>query len=330
MTQDEDVSYEYDHCPTWFTPTVSGYFTSKNRGMVVDSPRAGGLYFIDEIAKNMMVELIDREKARLTTWLIEQRELGVEIPELWWINDGGDNVESIIKRPDLTVHARADGLLKYVQKKTAHIGQAFLAGDFLPDMYAYTESVDSEELQYLTEYLIGKGWLEKSNDATIALIVTVEGYAHLYELDHVVTDSSQAFVAMWFDDAVEDAWTHGIKPAIENAGYKPVRIDNQEFIGKIDDRIIAEIRRSRFIVADFTQGDDGARGGVYYEAGFAQGLDIPVIFTCRSNSIDNVHFDTRQYNHVVWDKPESLKERLENRIAAEIGDGPLKSRKPHI
>ena len=45
---------------------------------------------------------------------------------------------------------------------------------------------------------------------------------------------------------------------------------------KIDDEIIGEIRRSRFLVADFTHGDKGARGSVYYEAGFAYGLGLPV------------------------------------------------------
>ena len=34
------------------------------------------------------------------------------------------------------------------------------------------------------------------------------------------------------------------------------------------DRIIAQIRASKFVVADFTRN----RGGVYYEAGFALGL----------------------------------------------------------
>ena len=78
-------------------------------------------------------------------------------------------------------------------------------------------------------------------------------------------------------------------------------------------------------MADFTHGNSGARGSVYYEAGFAQGLKIPVIFTCRKNAIKRIHFDTRQYNHIVWETPVELKDRLTNRIAAVIGDGPFKS-----
>ncbi len=309
------------HCPIWGTPTKPTELFSGD-GRNVDSPRAGGRYFVDGRAEIMVGQLDDREKARLTTWMIKQRRSGIERPEIWSYEN---EIESSIRRPDLTVHTRADELLKYIQKKTPHVGRAFLASDFLPDMFAYTESVDSEELQFLTDYLIGKGWLEESTEATIGLIVTVAGYTRLAELERAATVSSQAFVAMWFDESLQDAWTKGIKPAIENAGYSPIRIDNQEYIGRIDDEIIAEIRRSRFIVADFTQGEDGARGGVYYEAGFAHGLDIPVVFTCNKDSIDDVHFDTSYYNHILWRSPEELRDRLENRIAAVIGDGPLKN-----
>ena len=230
----------------------------------------------------------------------------------------------------MIVHARADKLLMYIHNKTSYLGfeyelQIQSDSEITMEILAYTESVNENELAYLRSYLIERSWLV-FNHGRSKVIITVEGYAHLAEMEKAVTDSSQAFVAMWFDNSMEDAWTQGIKPAIENAGYNPVRIDNQEYIGKIDDEIIAEIRRSRFIVADFTQGSDGARGGVYYEAGFAHGLDIPVVFTCSQDSIDNVHFDTSHYNHIVWRNPEELKERLENRIAAVIGDGPLDNR----
>jgi len=129
---------------------------------------------------------------------------------------------------------------------------------------------------------------------------------------------------MWFDESMKAAYEEGIEPAILEAGYEPLRIDRKEHINRIDDEIIAGIRRSRFLVADFTQGEPGARGGVYYEAGFAHGLNIPVIFTCRSDVIAKVHFDTRQYNHIAWESPADLQQRLTQRISATIGDGPLK------
>ena len=129
---------------------------------------------------------------------------------------------------------------------------------------------------------------------------------------------------MWFDDSMDEVWEHAIKPGIEEGGYEPVRIDRQEHLDKIDDAIIAALRRARFVVADFTCGEDGARGGVYYEAGFALGRNIPVIFSCRGDSIREVHFDTRQYPHILWEMGEldAFRRALTTRIGATIGDGP--------
>ena len=151
--------------------------------------------------------------------------------------------------------------------------------------------------------------------------VTVDGYGRIAEQVANI-DSSQAFVAMWFDDSMNESFETGIKSAIEDAGYNPLRIDRKDHINKIDDEIIAELRRSRFVVADFTDGVGGARGGVYYEAGFAHGLNLPVIFTCRTDAVESLHFDTNHYSHIVWSTPAELREKLKTRILAVIGQGP--------
>ena len=66
------------------------------------------------------------------------------------------------------------------------------------------------------------------------------------------------------------------------------------------------------------------RGSAYFEAGFAVGLGIPVIWTCRKDAIDHLHFDTRQFNHIKWEKPADLMIQLADRLEAAIGEGPLK------
>ncbi len=128
---------------------------------------------------------------------------------------------------------------------------------------------------------------------------------------------------MWFNNVTDDAYVNGFARAVTVTGYKPIRIDKKEHNNKIDDEVIAEIRRSRFLIADFTCEAGKVRGGVYYEAGFAQGLGIPVIWTCKDTSISDLHFDTRQYAHIVWKDPDDLFAQLKNRIGATIGDGPL-------
>lgn len=127
---------------------------------------------------------------------------------------------------------------------------------------------------------------------------------------------------MWFNPEMRLAYDQGFDPAIRDSGYNPMRIDQKEHINKIDDEIIAEIRRSRFLIADFTSEPDRPRGGVYFEAGLAFGLNIPVIWACRDDLVAQLHFDIRQFNHIVWTTPDDLRQKLSNRIRAVLGDGP--------
>jgi len=144
---------------------------------------------------------------------------------------------------------------------------------------------------------------------------TTEGLRRVDMLRATQPDSRQAFVAMWFDPDLDAAWREGFEPGIEAAGYfRAVRVDAIEHNEKVDDRIIAELRRSGLVVADFT----GQRGGVYFEAGYARGLGTPVIWTCREDWTDRLHFDTRQYNHIVWKEPADLRQQLADRIAATV------------
>ena len=101
------------------------------------------------------------------------------------------------------------------------------------------------------------------------------------------------------------------------AGYDPIRVDRVEHVNRIDDEIIAQIRISSFVVADFT----GHRGGVYFEAGFALGLDLPVIWTCRKDHMHDLQFDIRQYNTIDWETYDELASRLQHRIEATVGKG---------
>ncbi len=145
--------------------------------------------------------------------------------------------------------------------------------------------------------------------------ITAAGWQRIEALRAVNRDSRQAFVAMWFDSSLDDAWTHGFKPGIERSKYfSALRIDRKEHNNKIDDEIVAEVKRSGLLVADFT----GHRGGVYFEAGLAQGHGIPVIWTCREDAIKDAHFDTRQYSHILWKAPEDLVEALDRRIRATV------------
>ena len=254
----------------------------------------------------------DSMKAQLTTWLIDRCLRGDDRPE---ITSGV--IASLRRNRPLPVHVRADRLLRLISLATRanrnRLGQFLRIEPNWCEGLAWSESTVQSDVEYLSAYLEKNGWLESDPFGTgigpdVRWRVSVEGHTRVDELqrEENAMVSSQSFVAMWFHESTREAFEKGIEPAIVGAGYKPLRIDRKEHINKIDDEIIAEIRRSRFLVADFTQGQDGARGGVYYEAGFAHGLGIPVIFTCHADYVKDLHFDTNHYNHIVWNTPEEL------------------------
>ena len=78
---------------------------------------------------------------------------------------------------------------------------------------------------------------------------------------------------------------------------------------------MTEIKNSRFVVADATD----QRPGVYFEAGYAMGLGLPVLWSVREDDLQNVHFDARQYNYIIWRAAEDLEQQLYNRVSAVIG-----------
>lgn len=120
---------------------------------------------------------------------------------------------------------------------------------------------------------------------------------------------------MSFDPSLDQAYDAGIKPAVqEDCAMKVVRVDRVEHNGVVTDLILASIRSAQLTVADVTL----QRQGVYFEAGFALGLGRTVIWTCRKDELPKVHFDTRQYSHIVWETPAELREKLTNRIRATV------------
>jgi nucleoside 2-deoxyribosyltransferase len=176
-------------------------------------------------------------------------------------------------------------------------------------MYA----ADNNEFAFLRTKAVELNYIERTGPEDHYRL-SLDGWRRAKELKQERRDSTQAFVAMWFDPQMDEAFHDGIRPALEETGYRPLRIDMAEHNDKIDDRIVAEIRKSGLLVADFT----GNRGGVYFEAGLALGLGLPVIWLCRKDRIGEVHFDTRQYNHIVWTTPESLRAKLRSRIEATL------------
>ncbi len=242
-------------------------------------------------------------------WIRDQNRAGIK-PTIH-----GDNLKALAALTKPTLRERLDRYLLAAVSMSPHLGADFSATD---NFLIGSSHSDTNEIAFIIRCMQGEDFLEERPGGSYRL--TPKGYMAADELRARRAASSQAFVAMWFDDEMTPIFEGGFAPAVRNAGYEPLHIGRKEHANKIDDEIIAEIRRSAFVVADFT----GHRGGVYFEAGFAMGLNLPVIWTCRNDQVSALHFDIRQYNCIDWLNANDLSKRLQLRIEALLGVGPLK------
>ncbi len=194
---------------------------------------------------------------------------------------------------------------------------------------------DGVPLVSLIRAVADAGYIRPSAGNPYECILTAEGWRLAESLKQTQRTGSQAFVAMWFNTGMDAAFDVGFAPALRSCGYAPYRVDREQHNNKIDDQIVANIRKSRLVVADLT----GMRPNVFYEAGLAHGLGIPLILTCNERAegssvkvdaagneeihrerwvkmVEDGAFDVRQYLVMRWSTAEDLASKLQARIEA--------------
>jgi hypothetical protein len=138
-------------------------------------------------------------------------------------------------------------------------------------------------------------------------------------VDQLRASSRRAAVAMWFDPALAPALA-AIEGAVAACGFEPPfrvedagasRPNDPEAPNKVEDRTLAMLRKARFLVADAT----AHRQSVYYQAGYAEALGIPVIWTSRPEAEAYLALDGKRVD-VTWASPEELRHRLEAQLRA--------------
>lgn len=183
---------------------------------------------------------------------------------------------------------------------------------------AWCETED--ELGFHRDSAIERGFLT-STSREVEVCISAAGWDFVDKIRSSAPFSADlVFVAMSFNSKYNDVWSAGLRPGIELAGYRAERADSTPHAGRIDDRIIAMLRECRMAVVDVTSQNQGA----YFEAGFALGLGRPVIWTVQEDDLKNLHFDTRQFLHVVWSDAEDLRFKTRDRLHALFGRGPVK------
>lgn len=206
-----------------------------------------------------------------------------------------------------------DKILLHIYNKSTSADEYILIATYDYPLF-YTKK--SEELMYYVKQAKTMGFIEHgdSSDLFQSYRLTPQGWERVNELRRKRPDSKKVFIAMWYDieEKYKKTCEKAFIPALKETGFEPAIMVFLEHNEKIDDQIMVEIKGSKFLIADLT----GSRGSVLWEAGFAMGLGIKVIWTCHKDWLneEKIPFTIRQFNYIDWKEHDDLKKRLINRI----------------
>jgi hypothetical protein len=233
-----------------------------------------------------------------------------------------DVLARVRRTPLPSVSERADRLLQWMAEQNGLPGALIAVPEESPKLLGLVHAFDPIDFRYLFfDYLLPKGFIDSASPGSpdFQARITPDGWAHLDTLTKRDLYSSTGFIAMSFRDELKPLEL-ALREAIRIAGYRPIRSDDEPKDDHIMNQILAEIRASRFVVADFTH----QPGGVYFEAGFARGLGITVFRSCIKAQEKQLHFDIAQFPFHFWsdDNLEQLTKDIHDDIRANIGQGP--------
>jgi len=216
--------------------------------------------------------------------------------------------ETVLPKPK----EQADNFIQWIGNRTKEYGKPIQVE------YSLLESVIGatceREVMYILEYVVENRLAHNTFDSSMNFdgYLTFDGWERYDELQRSNKDSKLAFMAMKFGNPILDrVFIDIIKKAVYDTGFEIRKLNEEHRAGSIDDKLRVEIRRSRFLISDLTDDNNGA----YWEAGFAEGLGMPVIYICEESHFDKrkIHFDVNHHLILKWkDDEESLKQFAEN------------------
>lgn len=242
-----------------------------------------------------------------------------EDPAVIW--NSGSILKAILENPLPRPREQADLLLRWLANKVPGPGETIWIEYMKHGAVIGAKSREGFELvaRHLVEagLVFAKGGFHTPLGGSFGANVTLtfNGWEHYENLKIGNAFYRKAFIAMKFGvPALEDMVQSAFKPAAKRAGFELTKLNDIPKAGLIDDHLRVEIQSSDFVVADLSHDNLGA----YWEAGYAEGLGKPVIYTCERSKFEGskTHFDTNHHLTVIWD--ESDKQKAEEDLLATI------------
>lgn len=236
---------------------------------------------------------------------------------------------------------KAQKLLEISSEKLEHTHAFDFFSPSLKDM-VLAQIAGIEEYQEILNHLCDEKFLaaSASNGFNMAMVskekafldckykFKVQGWHHLQK-EREKTNTNKVFIATAFnwpeEEPLRGEVINAIKRACRRLGWE-ADIVSQGHTGYITDRIMSEIKQSRFVIAELTYHNRG----VYFESGYARGLGKDVFHIVREgfNRTDleadkesrKLHFDIQQIQYRIWINPEEVETKIYEWVNSTIGE----------
>jgi len=269
----------------------------------VTCPRCGKYQMTDIVAGYLSRELNTVSKVAVLSHSIYkmQRNKEQEFPLLDW-----DIIQRCLANPLPKPTEQMNSFIFWLGDNTPSFGEELDVNGLT--MQAEISAGTQEGVGAVVDYLVERGFVEhkkittaKDEPLQFKLKLKMAGWEYYEKLKQGNIASRKAFMAMQYGDKeLDEIVEKYFRPAVKATGLVLYRLDDAPKAGLIDDHLKIEIRTSRILIADLTHENRGA----YWEAGFAEGLGKPVIYTCEASKFDKqyTHFDTNHHTTIKWDR----------------------------
>ncbi|MEF3311491.1 hypothetical protein PV433_21660 [Paenibacillus sp. GYB004] len=219
-----------------------------------------------------------------------------------------DDLEPICESPRVpaSIEEKADLLLTYFHRRCSGPNEAVVIRQ-LPEQYNLTYSPNLQEFVHIIEKLREDRLIERAG-STIRL--TDKGWQEA-AAKAGGKQLKPCFVILADHEEMRTEWAEKVFPKLEGCGYFP-RLAGKPEAGKVGDDTIRLMSGSKLLIADLSVPSPE----VYFAAGLALGLDVPVVWTVNRKEADRVPIQTDQVRPFVWDRAEELADLLQHRIRA--------------
>lgn len=223
------------------------------------------------------------------------------------ISLSADDLVPLVNSPiiPVTIEDKGKRLLQYIYRHSEGAGEPVVIQP-LASSYNLTYSPNQQELVYIIDKLINEQLLIREG---MTFKLTEKGW----EESAASAGGKKAkpcFVLISEEADRQAEWQELLLPKIQQCGYLPRLLTHPDSQNR-DKYSLELLAESKLIIADLT----GRSPEVYLAAGYALGLNIPVIWTVNRRDADVMSIQIQDIRPMVWDSAEELAGLLQQKLS---------------